>query len=57
MRVIHNSGKVYEDIDKKALLDFIEREEEIPYGPTYELFEKKLAEYVGTKYAFFVGSG
>jgi CDP-6-deoxy-D-xylo-4-hexulose-3-dehydrase len=57
MRVIRNSGKVYEDIDKNALLDFIARGEEIPYGPSYELFEEKLALYAGVKYAFFVNSG
>lgn len=57
MRKVLNSGKVYTEQDKKALMDFLEEGKEIPFGKEYREFEKKLAEYVGVKHAFFVNSG
>ena len=57
MRVVHNSGKVYDENDKKALQAFLDRGEEFNYGHSYEQFEENLAEYVGKKKAFFVNSG
>ena len=38
-------------------MDFLEEGKEIPFGKEYREFEKRLAEYVGVKHAFFVNSG
>lgn len=55
--MIQNSGKVYEDIDKQAIQEWLDSGEEIPWGTYYDRFEKELAKYIGTKYAIFVNSG
>lgn len=57
MRKVLNSGKVYTEQDKNALMNFLEEGKEIPFGKEYREFEKKLAEYTGVKHAFFVNSG
>jgi CDP-6-deoxy-D-xylo-4-hexulose-3-dehydrase len=56
-KIITNSGKVYTDVDKQAIQDWLDSGEEIPYGSFYKEFEKKLASYIGVKHAMFVNSG
>lgn len=56
-KFIQNSGKVYEDVDKQAIQEWLDSGEEIPWGTYYDRFEKELAKYIGVKHSIFVNSG
>jgi len=55
--MIQASGKIYNELDKQSIQEWLDSGEEIPYGTYYKKFEEGLAEYIGTDYAYFVNSG
>jgi len=57
MKRIPATGKIYNCIDKQAIQDWLNSDEEIPYGSYYKRFEEEFAKYIGVKHAYFVNSG
>lgn len=51
------TGKVYTAQDRDAMMECLLSGEEITYGSWNQKFEKMLADFVGTRFAYFVNSG
>lgn len=51
------TGKIYSDYDKQHILKMLESGEEITYGTWNRRLERRLAEYIGTKFSYYVNSG
>ena len=57
MKRIPVTGKVYNDEDRKIMIECIESGEEITYGSWNVKFERLLNEYLGVYKSYFVNSG